>query len=977
MIVMFSKSRLHKSIAYPLIFLQVLTQGLSLLPPTAYGSEPVDVQGRAQQPPGIFLPSLSSPESPSGDGKEASGKQHSLSTSSDGDEERVASGAMQIGSVLSQDKTSDAVINHARSTGESIINNKVNNWLNQSGNARVSLGTDKFFSGELLLPLTETEKSVFFSHFGARTSQERNTFNMGLGYRQYLNDWMFGINSFYDAAGVNKRIGLGTEIWGDYFKLATNGYLRQTNWHQSALDEMEDFDERPANGFDLRANVYLPSLPNLGGTLMYEQYFGKGVSLSGSTNPYSLKDNPKVVTAGIEYTPFPLTTLSAKRSIGDSNETRIAMDLTYRFGVPLEQQFEHKSAAFIRSLSGSKYEFVDRNYNIAMQYRKQEMLSISLPVRTTAQASETIPVVLSVSKAKHGVKSVNWNVDPQLLAHGGRYQQLSPTELRVTLPAYVSELRGKSAQHYQISAMATDNKGNQSNLAQTLIEVLPSENIVSSLTVSPSDTILPANDRASYTLVSTVTNGAGEPIPNEKVTFSISGLLNNDGKPGTTLATPEGDKGDSRQLTVKTGLDGKARITLRSKLSGQGNITATIDNGNSNTTSVTFAADNETAYVRKVTLMGDTTTKVADGQSFFTYTASVLDKFDNPMSNVDVSWSVDSDNVALSSQTTQTDSNGKTIVKVLSRNAVASNITVSARSSAQNDYIESDKKVSFIAGDIIAEKSTLVASPDIIIANGKDTSTLTLNLVDVNNNPVTGAGSILHTVVEGLDDVSVNSFVEQSRGIYVAKLTGEKAGKVTVTVLAADKKASIQTPTVTLSADKNSAQITETNLIISPDGAAADGKSTNGIKAAITDRNGNPVSGMTVTFSVSDGATLNTNSAISDANGIVSAEVTSVKSGHYTVTASVNGHTVAKDTTFVSDMATSHVSKVVLLGGKDRLPANGRSSFIYSVAVTDKFGNPVAGVNVTPASDKAGVTLTTAGLTDAAGQTTVTLTSTT
>ncbi|TBL66022.1 inverse autotransporter beta domain-containing protein, partial [Hafnia paralvei] len=101
-------------------------------------------------------------------------------------------------------------------------------------------------------------------------------------------------------------LGVGGEAWTDYLKLAVNGYYGLTDWHQSRQSAMKDYDERPANGFDLRAEAYLPSYPQLGANLKYEQYFGKGVDLGIGTHPDDLKDNPKALTFGLNYTPIPL-----------------------------------------------------------------------------------------------------------------------------------------------------------------------------------------------------------------------------------------------------------------------------------------------------------------------------------------------------------------------------------------------------------------------------------------------------------------------------------------------------------------------------------------------------------------------------------------------------------------------------------------------------------------------------------------------
>nr|WP_063654621.1 inverse autotransporter beta domain-containing protein [Candidatus Arsenophonus triatominarum] len=89
--------------------------------------------------------------------------------------------------------------------------------------------------------------------------------NLGLGYRQYWKKLMYGVNTFYDydITGGNARLGIGGETWTDYFKLAVNGYFGLTQSHQSKLSRMDDYDERPATGFDVSAEAYLPKYLNL------------------------------------------------------------------------------------------------------------------------------------------------------------------------------------------------------------------------------------------------------------------------------------------------------------------------------------------------------------------------------------------------------------------------------------------------------------------------------------------------------------------------------------------------------------------------------------------------------------------------------------------------------------------------------------------------------------------------------------------
>ncbi|WP_048702442.1 MULTISPECIES: Ig-like domain-containing protein, partial [Enterobacter] len=72
--------------------------------------------------------------------------------------------------------------------------------------------------------------------------------------------------------------------------------------------------------------------------------------------------------------------------------------------------------------------------------------------------------------------------------------------------------------------------------------------------------------------------------------------------------------------------------------------------------------------------------------------------------------------------------------------------------------------------------------------------------------------------------------------------------------------------------------------------------------------NGNLVSGVAVTFTATNGATVTTASATTDADGIATTTLTNTKSGVAKVTASINGNSQSVDTTFVADSSTATIS---------------------------------------------------------------------
>lgn len=381
-------------------------------------------------------------------------------------EKNVASFAANAGTFLSSQPDSDATRNFITGMATAKANQEIQEWLGKYGTARVKLNVDKDFSLkdsslEMLYPIYDTPTNMLFTQGAIHRTDDRTQSNIGFGWRHFSgNDWMAGVNTFidHDLSRSHTRIGVGAEYWRDYLKLSANGYIRASGWKKSP--DIEDYQERPANGWDIRAEGYLPAWPQLGASLMYEQYYGDEVGLFGKDKR---QKDPHAISAEVTYTPVPLLTLSAGHKQGKSgeNDTRFGLEVNYRIGEPLEKQLDTDSIRERRVLAGSRYDLVERNNNIVLEYRKSEVIRIALPERIEGKGGQTLSLGLVVSKATHGLKNVQWEA-PSLLAEGGKITGQG-SQWQVTLPAY----RPGKDNYYAISAVAYDNKGNTSKRVQT------------------------------------------------------------------------------------------------------------------------------------------------------------------------------------------------------------------------------------------------------------------------------------------------------------------------------------------------------------------------------------------------------------------------------------------------------------------------------------------------------------------------------
>ncbi|PHM63729.1 inverse autotransporter beta domain-containing protein [Xenorhabdus ishibashii] len=386
----------------------------------------------------------------------------------------LAGNIQTFGNVLSSPSNlAEQAKSYALGKFNSTVFSEAQKWLSQYGTVRIHFGLDRKWalknnSIDILLPIFDNKTDwLLFSQLGYRNKDSRNTVNLGVGGRYFYQNWMYGLNTFYDhdITGKNQRLGLGGEIWGDYIKLAANTYYRLIDWQES--QNFQDYYERPANGYDINGEFFLPVYPNLGMKLTYEQYFGDNVTLF---NHDTKQKNPSLAKLGLTYTPIPLFTMGVDYKQGKSGhtETQFLANLNYKFGVPFSTQLSPVNIASMRTLAGSRYDLVERNNHIILDHlkREQEMLIALEPI--VGYGQQDIPVNAPIQPDAN-IKHVRWIVtDKAFTDNHGKLSSDSGKSIVITLPSYQETHKSD----YKLDILITYNQGG-TKVIQVPIKVFP------------------------------------------------------------------------------------------------------------------------------------------------------------------------------------------------------------------------------------------------------------------------------------------------------------------------------------------------------------------------------------------------------------------------------------------------------------------------------------------------------------------------
>ena len=894
---------------------------------------------------------------------------------SDQDVDSVAQAAVQAGSLLSSDNASDALGSSVVSAATGKAASSVQEWLSQFGTAQVNISTDEHLTLsdsdlDVLVPLYNGKENLFFTQLGGRRHDDRNILNGGVGYRHFGDRWMWGTNVFYDrqvSGNQHQRLGLGTELGWDYLKLSTNGYLRLSDWMSSSA--YADYDERVANGFDVRATGYLPAYPQLGANVIYEQYFGDSVGLFGDDEDDRQKD-PYAVTLGVNYTPVPLVTMGLNQKMGKSgeNDTQLNLALSWAPGVPLSAQLDPSQVSQRRTLQGGRMDLVDRNNNIVLEYRKQELISLSLPPKLEG-AEQSKQTVTAEVKAKHGLDRIEWQGD-SFFSHGGKVAAgSSPEQFVVTLPSW----QGDNMNNYTLSATAWDKNGNASKPDQMSVTVngIDVSTLQSSTVVSPAK--IPADGKTPATVGVTLKTATGEAATG--LSARLTATLTSSATAGVKTAGLEPEKAPTIAAFTESG-NGVYTATLTS---GTTPDTLTIQPLVDGTTKLATAKliEEATVLIPQITALDTSATSaLADGSSPITLTAHVTDQYGKVLPGATLDWSADSAQAVLSAAQSSTDENGSAQIQVSSKDVITTVVTAKL----PEGNAMATPSLTFTADISTAKVASIDSEKQQVVANNNDTDKITAQVTDSFSHPLSGVA--VNWTVEKTDNtpVTTKTTTTDSSGNAVLTLKSPKTGTVTVSAEVKGTPAQ-ETDPITFVADTASQRVS--TITFSKDQALANGTDSITYTATVTDAQGNVIDGAVVSWSAdSSDAKLSASQTTSAGDGTAQITVTSKKAGVVVVTAQTPESVTrqADKVTFIADASTAQVQSIT--SDKTTALATGADAIMVSATVTDANGNALTGsdvswsVNAQDASSATGKLSAGSSKTNASGVAQVQLTTT-
>ncbi|MDX7989772.1 inverse autotransporter beta domain-containing protein [Xenorhabdus littoralis] len=898
-------------------------------------------------------------------------------------ESTLANAASRAAGMLKSGHLVDSAKNQLRGMAVSEANQTLQNWLQRYGTVKLQANVDDRgrLDGsqfDMLLPLYDTEKQMAFTQFGLRHIDSRTTANFGLGQRHFLADGMVGYNAFldHDITRDHTRLGVGAEYARDFMKFGANGYFRASGWKDGK--KLTDYEERPANGFDLRAEGYVPSYPQLGGKLIYEQYFGNQVGLLSEERR---QKNPAAFTLGMNYTPIPLVTLGLDRrqSASGGGETRFNVGLNYEIGTPWSRQVDSDALAFKRSLQGGRYDLVERNNQIVLEYRKKNLIRLMMEARISGRGGAVIPLNISVS-AKHGLKDIVWDT-AGLVAGGGKLvsagapQQAASlaaepgrggTHYLLTLPPY----HEKGHNTYTLSGIAYDTQGNASDRVDAQILVVSSAVNPAGSGFEPTHKAMVADGKTQTVIRLKLTDNNGKPVTGAADSITLTddkSKLTGDGKdPALGTAVKEVPPGSGiYEITATAGTK-----------HGKWKITPTVDGHELSPTVIDFGDSLANMIDTDKTEFKPATGTLNQAGDETDIILNLKDKDGNPITGAADKITLTDDKSDLYGQ------NPNPILTAIKEDPLGSGIYKAKVIAGKKKGTwkitptvdgKALKPTTVTFGQSltdIVDTQGLAFTPatNVLVANNEDSTVMTLHLKDKSGNPISNAKDSItfedngdQLTGDGKNPPTIDKVWEEpeNSGIYKVKVkAGDKTGQWKVTTKIDGKP--LDTPTeITFGTSRADLFDPDKSEFIPEKGELPHEGDTTVIRLNLKDINGQPITGVENSINLipdnhelygeGDMPTYGQAKEVPPNSGIYAVPVTAgAKKGKWTLTPEVFGKRLKRPAIInfgqtLADVLDINGSTVAPTDGSNALPADGVTTKTLRIELKDKEGKALIG----------------------------------
>ncbi|EFA4762659.1 inverse autotransporter adhesin-like protein YeeJ, partial [Escherichia coli] len=504
------------------------------------------------------------------------------------------------------------------------------------------------------------------------------------------------------------------------------------------------------------------------------------------------------------------------------------------------------------------------------------------------------------------------------LSDGGKAITNAEGKAKVTL-------KGTKAGAHTVTASMAGGKSEQ------LVVNFTADTLTAQVNLNVTEDNFIANNIGMTKLQATVTDGNGNPLANEAVTFTL---------PADVSASFTLGQGGS----AITDINGKAEVTLSGTKSGTYPVTVSVNSyGVSDTKPVTLIADAGTAKMGGFTASSSSfTASTTEGA---TLTASVTDAYGNPLEGIKVNFRGPA--TTLSNTSVETDAQGKAEILVTSTIAgtkvVTANLAIAPTEAAIRMLtVNADVDSATITSLEMPEGQVIIREPIAVKAHVDDQfgNPVADQLVTFSAEPSS------FNMVISQDTVSTNR-----QGIAEVTMTPGRYGSYTVKASLANGSFYEKDLVVI---DLRLTLTSSSPLIGANDPLGAT------LTVRLTHANGAPLSHELVTFSVTpEGATLSSQTATTNTSGEAQVVLTSNKVGTYVVTASIHSGVIIQTQTTVKvtgNPSTAHVASFI--ADPSTLTANNSDISTLKATVEDSSGNLVEGVNVNFVLKSGSATLT-------------------